>query len=123
MNSFGENNADQLGTASKQQVRLDCFSVSCFQVVKTERILEDVNGSFNENAVFVEVIPMLGVSRNTRTITKILVRIGIYAFAVRRIGTRRITDADSRIAFLNRFRANPLAAYGTVFYLRNYLRR
>ncbi len=118
MNSFGENNANQLGTACKQQVRLDCFRVSCFQVVETERILEDVNGSFNENAVFVEVIPMLGVSRNTRTNTKILVRIGIYAFAVRRIGTRRITDADSRIAFLNRFRANPLATYGTVFTTR-----
>lgn len=115
MNGFGENNANELSTACKQQIRLDRFNISCFQIVQSERIFEDVDGSFNEDAVLVKVIPMFGVSRNTRTITKTLVGIGIYALSVRGIGTGRITGADSCIAFLNRFRANPLTTQGTVF--------
>ena len=114
MYCFGEDNANELSTTGEKQISLDGFSISGFQVVKSERLFEDVNGSFNENAVLVEIIPVFGVSRNTRAITKALIGIGIHAFSVRGIGTGRITGADSCVAFLNRFRADPLAARGTV---------
>ena len=95
MNRFCEDNANKLGTAGEQQISLDGFGVSGFQVVQSERLFENVNSSFNENAVLVEIIPVLGVSRDSRTITKALIGIGIHAFSVRGIGTGRITGTDS----------------------------
>ena len=114
MNSFGENNANQLGTACKQQVRLDCFRVSCFQVVETERILEDVNGSLNGDSVPVEVVPMVGVSGDAGIEAKVLVGIGVNTLAVRGIGARMLADAHSGRALGNGSRANPLETGRTV---------
>ena len=53
MNCFGENHADQLSAAGEVQIRFDCFRISCFNAVESERILENVDSSLNENAVLV----------------------------------------------------------------------
>ena len=82
---------------------------------EAKRILEDIDRSFNENSVFVEVIPMFGISGDTGTVSEILIGIGVNASAVRGIGAGIFTSANPSAALWNGFRANPLKAERTVF--------
>ena len=97
---FCEDNADELRAAGKIEIRFDRFGISCFEICKTEGILEDIDGSFNKHSVFVEVIPMICVSGNARTVSEILLGIGVNAFTIRRIRTGILTNTNPGVAFL-----------------------
>ncbi len=101
MNCFGENHADQLSAAGKVKIRLNCLLISCFDAVESERILENVDSSLNEDAVLVEAVPMLGVAWNPRTIAEVFIGICIDASSVRVVGARRFAHAFSCVAVLN----------------------
>ena len=65
MDCFGKDHADELRAACKEKISFDGFGISGFEVCKSERILEDIDRSFHKDAVLVEIVPMLCVSRNT----------------------------------------------------------
>ena len=60
---------------------------------------------------------MFGISRNAGIKPEIFIGIGINAFAVRGLSTRRIASANSfgRFGDNYRFRTNPLKTDGTIF--------
>ena len=64
-------------------------------------ILEDIDRSFDENPVFVEVIPMFGISGDTGTVSEILIGISVNAFAVRGSGTGIFPSTNPTVSLLN----------------------
>ena len=115
MQSMSEKDTDELSDTGKEQISLDSSGAMRFTGVKDEGILEDINGSLNGDPVPVEVVPMVGVSRDAGIEAKILVGIGVDALAVRRIGARVLTDTKSGRAFRNGSGANPLKPGRTIF--------
>ena len=61
----GKNNADKLGNAGKKQIGFDSASGDGLTGGDTERVFEDVNGTFDLNAVTVKVVPVIGITGNT----------------------------------------------------------
>ena len=100
MDRFCEDDADELCATGKIEIRFNGSGISCFKVVKTEGILEDIDGSFNQHSVFVKVIPMFCISGDTGTVSEILFGICVNAFTIRRIGTGIFTGANPRGSFL-----------------------
>ena len=101
MNRFGKDNTDQLSAAGEEQIRFDGFGISCFDIAESEGIFQNVDRSFNEDAVLVKVVPMLGISRNAGAVAKILFGICIDASAVRGFGAGCFAHAFSRITVGN----------------------
>lgn len=56
--------------------------VLCAKCIETKAILKQKNCSLNIHSVIVEIIPMLGISRNTGIHSEISVRICICTFSV-----------------------------------------
>ena len=115
MQSISKKDADELSDTGKEQIGLNGSGAMRLAGIKSEGVLEDVNGSLNGDPVPVEVVPMVGVSGDAGIETKILVGIGVDALAVRGIGAGVVTDANSGRALGNGSRANPLEAGGAIF--------
>ena len=60
---------------------------------------------------------MFGISRNAGIKSEVFIGIGINAFTVRGLSTRRIANANTfgRFGDNYRFRTNPLKTKGTIF--------
>ena len=115
MQSMSEKDANKLSDTGKEQISLNGRGAMRFTGIKREGILEDVNGSLNGDPVPVEVVPMVGVSGDAGIEAKVLVGIGVDTLAVRGIGARVLTDANSGRTLGNGSGANPLEAGRTVF--------
>ena len=61
-----EYDAYELGNAGKQEVRFCRAHGVRFTGGTTERILEEIDRTLNQDAVLVEVVPMLGAARDSR---------------------------------------------------------
>ena len=112
---MSEKDTNELSDTSKEQISLNGSSAMRFTGIKREGILEDVNGSLNDDPVAVEVVPMVGVSGNAGIEAKVLVGIGVDTLAVRGIGTRVLADTNSGRTLGNGSGANPLEAGRAVF--------
>ena len=77
IDSISKDNTDKLSTTGKEQFSFNGYGIMSSEIIKPESIFKNVNGSFNQNSVFVEIIPMLGISRNTQERSEIFVRICI----------------------------------------------
>ena len=115
LDCFGKHDADELCASGEEEIGFDRSGISGSEIGKAEGILEDIDRSLNQDSVFVKIIPMFCVSRNTGTGSEILLGVGVNASAIRRIGTGIFAGADSLIAFLPGFRANPFVPDRTVF--------
>ena len=115
MQSMSEKDTDELSDTGKEQISLNGSGAMRFTGVKSEGILEDVDGSLNGDPVPVEVVPMVGVSGDAGIEAKILIRIGVDALAVRGIGARMLADTNSGRTLLNGGWANPLKTGGAIF--------
>ena len=115
MQSVSEEDTNELSDAGKEEIGLNGDGAERFTRVEDEGVFEDVNGSFNGNPVPVKVIPVIGVSGDTRIETEILVRVSVNALAISGIGARKITGTNAGSTLWNRGGANPFEAGGTVF--------
>ena len=115
MQSISKKDADELSNTGKEQIGLNGRGAMRLAGIKSEGVLEDVNGSLNSDPVPVEVVPMVSVSGDAGIEAKIPVGIGVDTLAVRGIGARMFTDTNSGRALLNGGWANPLEAGGAVF--------
>ncbi len=82
IDGFGENHANKLGAACKEQVKFNGYNVLSFCSSQTERIFEKINTSFNKNSVLVKVIPMVCVAFNAGIKSEILIGISVNTSAV-----------------------------------------
>ena len=115
MQSMSEKDTDELSDTGKEQISLNGSGAMRFIGIKSEGILEDVNGSLNGDPVPVEVVPMVGVSGDAGIEAKVLVGIGVDTLAIRGIGTGMLTDTDSGRALGKGSGTNPLETGRTVF--------
>ena len=115
---MSEKDTNELSDTSKEQISLNGSSAMRFTGIKREGILEDVNGSLNDDPVPVEVVPMIGISGDAGIEAKVLVGIGVDTLAVRGIGTRVLADTNSGRTLGNGSGANPLETGRTVFTAR-----
>ena len=112
---MSEKDTNELSDTGKEQISLNGSGAMRFTGVKSEGILEDVDGSLNGDPVPVEVVPMVGVSGDAGIEAKVLVGIGVDTLAIRGIGTGMLTDTDSGRAFGKGSGTNPLETGRTVF--------
>ncbi len=82
IDGFGEDHANKLSAACKEQVKFNSCYVLGFGSIQTERIFEKINTSFNKNPVLVKVVPMVCVAFNAGIKSEILIGIGVNTSAV-----------------------------------------
>ena len=107
---MSEKDTNELSDTGKEQISLNGSGAMRFIGIKSEGILEDVNGSLNGDPVPVEVVPMVGVSGDAGIEAKVLVGIGVDTLAIRGIGTGMVAAANAGRTLLNGARANPFEA-------------
>ena len=100
VDSLSKNKADELSIATHEKIKLDSFSVMCFEKNQAKGIFEYVNGSFHKHSVFVKIVPMLSNSRITQIQSEILFRIGVNTSTVGLIITRSFVGANTGGSFL-----------------------
>lgn len=81
---------------------------------EAKRVFHLVNSSFNRDPVLVQIVPVLGASRNTQVQPKVSVEISVNALAVSGIGAGMVTSTDSAATPTLRFVTHPLEAERTV---------
>ena len=114
MQGIRKKDADKLTDTGKEEVSLNGDSAVRFAGVEGERILEDVNGSFDGDSVPVKVVPMFSVSGDAGIEAKILVGVSVDTLAVRGIGAGMLTDTNAGRPLLNGSGTYPLEAWGPI---------
>jgi len=108
---MGDTSDKEVGFGGTERKRL------AFNAAK--RLFDKVDRAFDESAVAVEIVPMLGVAGNTGVKAEVLVRVSVDAAAVRRVGARIRTG--TRVGFSGRFgmMTDEFKAYRAVFTAAN----
>jgi hypothetical protein len=118
MQGISQKDPDELNDPCKEDVRLCGSGAKRLSGIKDKRIFHKVDGAFNGNPVPVEIVPMIGISRNTGIESKVFVGVGIDAFSIRGNSTGVFTGTNTAGAAGDGFVANPFESQGTVLATR-----
>lgn len=69
-----------MGNAGNKKVSFGGANRKGFASGCAKRVFEETDRAFDENAVTIKIIPMVGAARNTGVKTKVFIRISIGAF-------------------------------------------
>ena len=83
MNGVRQENGDKLNNAGNKNIRFGSNGVVGLSAVKNKGIFYCMDGALNNNSVAVKIIPMHGISRNTRIKAKVFIRISVNTSAIR----------------------------------------